>query len=822
MKKLLVFDAYNFLFRAYYALPPLESPEGMPISAVYGFLKMVFRYITKETPEYVLIACDSGDASFRKEIFPQYKGNRPEILDDLVPQFSILRESLECCNLPYIEYSGYEADDIIATAVDKFRDTQIIVFSSDKDLSQLLSYKHISIFDPLKNTYISEESLFKKYGVFSDKLIDVMSLAGDTSDNIPGIPGIGYKTAALLVNSYGDLDGILKNASSIPQKKRRENIETFAENALIARQLISLSIQVPIQQNLADLVYNRPEYSTISGFINKYGMFSLSSYLQDRHLINEDPISTYSLVSCDELKKHVLFSGYLTILVSTEHIVCGTLQYAHNLEYSKVDQISDLITSESILKITFDINHLYKLYNKCRSVFDILTAAYSINTNKHTMSNLVNHYLQRALPQDVVNQGLLLFEMFRKIQSSMYKAKVMTLYENIDKPLSHYIHQMELKGVKVNATILHDLENQINTEIQSLEQEIYKIIGYQFSISSNQQLSDALFTHMKLPKSRKLKSGFYSTDSYSLEILYEQGFQVCGILLEWKKLYKILTTYTTSLIKYINPDSSRIHTSYSTTSTSTGRMSSTNPNLQNIPRTSMVRKAFIAEKNHKLLSVDYSQIEIRILAYIADIPELKEALYAGEDIHTITAQKIFSAKHITTEMRQKAKTINFGIIYGITPFGLAKRLNISIERATCYIREYLEKYPNIQKYMTDTKEYAKKNGFIKTIFGRKCYIENINSHKVPLRNFAERVAINAPLQGSAADILRNAIVQIGRHKEICNTMIMQIHDELVFEVPIQAVDSYIIKIRSIMEQAFPDIPLQVDFKIGDNLLEMHE
>ncbi|MDE5062297.1 DNA polymerase I [Wolbachia endosymbiont of Drosophila tsacasi] len=832
-KTFTIIDGYGFLFRAYYVLPHLITTTGMPIGGVYGFLNMVLKYIAHS--DYLTIALDAGKKNFRHNLYPEYKANRVTPPEDLIPQFTILREAMEAFNLSYEEIEGYEADDIIATLAAKYayhKDFKVVVVSSDKDLFQLLNH-NILIFDPIKNIYIDEKQIVEKFGVNSHKLLDLFSLTGDASDNIPGVPGIGPKTAAKLLDEFDSLNNIIENIDNIEQTRIRNILTEHKEKALISRELLSLCEKVDLQHDIAKYEVHSPNMEKLLSFLKKYEFNSLIGKIEKLFSYNGSSTEKKTEYSSEELEKfleHCRYEGKIAIY-------CHFENNSLSLAYSKdnvfhIDQnriqdalivVSSTLPSNGMLKIVHNIKEIRKIFPAMEkvlgSVDDLMIMSYSLDTGKHDHSipNIIAHNLSGNAE---IFSAKTLIAIHEKLKQGLFQEKLFTIYERFDKPLMKVIFDMEKNGILLDIQKLQELSNKFQQVIAVLEDEIYNLSEERFNIASPKQLSDILFNKMGLSKKKKSKSGSYSTNYEVLEALEEEGVEIAGKILSWRHLSKLKGTYTDALIKQVDPIDGRIHTNFSTTATATGRLSSSNPNLQNIPIRSeegnLIRQAFIAPKGYKIISADYSQIELRLLAHVANVAAFKEAFANGQDIHDITARQVFGVQEIDEQLRRKAKSINFGIIYGISPFGLAKRLGITIAEAAEYINYYFSCYPEIKAYMEKAVSIARLHGYVETLFGRRCFVRDINNTIPYVRQFAERAAINAPLQGTAADIIKRATIQLFDQLKI-GKIILQVHDELLVEVENEKVQETAELMKDVMENAIEiSIPLEVEIKVGDN------
>ncbi|WP_343288666.1 DNA polymerase I [Wolbachia endosymbiont of Encarsia formosa] len=835
-KTFTIIDGYGFLFRAYYVLHHLTTTTGIPIGAVYGFLNMVLKYIVHS--DYLTIAFDSGKKNFRHDLYSEYKANRVTPPEDLIPQFTILREAVEAFNFSYEEIEGYEADDIIATLAAKYanhEDFKVVVVSSDKDLFQLLNH-NILIFDPIKNIYIDEKQVIEKFGVNSHKLLDLFSLTGDASDNIPGVPGIGPKTAAKLLDEFDSLDNIIENINNIEQTRVRNILTEHKEKALISRELLSLYEKVDLQHDIAKYEVYPPNMEKLLSFLKKYEFNSLIGKVEKLFSYSGSSTKEKTEYSGEELEKfleHCRYEGKIAIHCHFENNALNKISLScseDNIFYIDQNCLQDALTiinstlfSNGVLKIIHDIRKIREIFPTIErvldSIDDLMIMSYSLDTGKHDHSipNIVSHNLSENVETFSAKTLIAIHE---KLTQRLFQEKLFTIYERFDKPLMKVIFDMEQNGILLNIQKLQELSDKFEQLIAVLENDIHNLAGEKFNIASPKQLSDVLFNKMEISKKKKSKSGSYSTNSEVLEALEEEGVEIAGKILSWRHSSKLKVTYTDALIKQVDPLDGRIHTSFSITVTATGRLSSSNPNLQNIPirseEGSLIRQAFIVPKGCKIISADYSQIELRLLAHVADVAAFKEAFANREDIHDITARQVFGVQEIDEQLRRKAKTINFGIIYGISPFGLAKRLGITFQEAAEYINYYFSCYPEIKVYMEKAVSIARNHGYVETLFGRRCFVRDINN-KIPyLRQFAERAAINAPLQGTAADIIKRAMIRLFDQLKL-GKIILQVHDELLVEVEDDKVQETAKLMKDVMENAIEiSIPLEVEIKISDN------
>jgi len=908
--RLILIDGSAYIFRAYYGLPPMNRPDGIPINAVFGFTNMLVKLIEDYREDKMIVVFDAARENFRNAIFKDYKSNRGETPEELIPQFEIIRECVDAFNIPQIEIEGFEADDIIASYCQLAEKQKIetIIVSSDKDLMQLVN-KNVTMLDPMKNKSIGIDQVIEKFGLPPEKVIQIQALTGDKVDNIPGAPGIGPKTALQLIKEFGSVQSLIKNTIKIPQEKRRNIILNNKDDILISLELVKLKKDIDLTLKINDIhTYSSIDKNeNLSKFLSNQGFKSIAERLKNNSFIKtnlfdkpqENQIEKkYSLINkiedLDKLINLIKKTGICAIDTETnslnieEAILVGVsiavdensayyIPINHkNLENTKrineqineaelIKSLQFICNDASILKIghniKFDLRILDKYQIKFKSIADTMLLSYAIDNGvtKHNMDDLaylhLNHTnikfkelvgsgkkeitfdyvdLNKAL-EYAAEDALITLKLYNLLNDRLKNEKSNFVYNEIDLPLINVLSLIEKNGIKVDTKYLNQLSKEFEKESLILEKKIFNLAGKNFNIGSPKQLGEILFIDLSIQGGKKTKTGTFSTDSSTLSNLSDQGYEIASLILEWRELTKLKSTYTDALQNQATINKSRVHTSYGIANTLTGRLSSNDPNLQNIPiRTSngrKIRKAFICNTNKILMSFDYSQIELRLAAEISGDNNFIEAFNNNEDIHSSTASQIFgiSTAKLDSEMRRKAKAINFGILYGISPYGLAKQIGVTNSEAKIYIENYFNKYPKIKKYMDDQIEFAKTNFYVETIFGRRCNIKNINDKNFAVRGFAERQAINAPIQGTAADIIKLAMIELNKmiiKDELKIKILLQVHDELIFEIIGSKKDTTIEKIKYVMENTHLEfknfkVPLIVDYGVGNNWGDAH-
>jgi DNA polymerase-1 len=981
-------DGSSYIFRAYHALPPLNrKSDGLQVNAVLGFCNMLWKLLRDmpedNRPTHLAIVFDKSEVTFRNKLYPDYKAHRPPAPDDLIPQFSLIRDAVRAFDLPCLEQNGFEADDLIATyarlATERGATTTIV--SSDKDLMQLVTDK-VVMYDTMKDRRIGIAEVIEKFGVPPEKVVEVQALAGDSTDNVPGVPGIGVKTAAQLIVEYGDLEQLLFRATEIKQPKRRESLLENADKARISRQLVLLDDKVDLDVPLDDLAVHEPdprkliaflkamEFSTLTKRVAEYSEIDASDVSADGggktapaaaaapRAEGTDLLSTFDTPTAkerggagggtpakpgDRSDKTSSFKGTPISLADARKEAArklpvdrGKYQIIRSLDGLKAwigrarevgrfvvevkansedpmqaellgialalapndaaylplahkqagagaglfdaglapDQIKEndalealkpLLESAGLLKIGFDVKFgavmLAQAGITVRNYDDVQLMSYALDAgrNAHGLATLAELWLGHAVLTDAEIIGLgknklpfdqvpiekftstaaedadVIVRLWRLLKPRLAADRMTTVYETLERPLVSVLARMERRGISIDRQVLSRLSGEFAQTAARVEAELQELAGEPINVGSPKQIGDIIFGKMGIGGGTRTKTGAWSTTAQVLDDLAEQGYEFPKKILEWRQVSKLKSTYTDALPEYVNPQTHRVHTTYALAATTTGRLSSNEPNLQNIPvRTEdgrKIRRAFIATPGHRLVSADYSQIELRLLAEIADVPSLRQAFRDGLDIHAMTASEMFGVpiKDMPSEVRRRAKAINFGIIYGISAFGLANQLGIAREEASAYIKKYFERFPGIRAYMDETREFCRKNGYVTTLFGRKCYYPDIKASNASIRSFNERAAINARLQGTAADIIRRAMIRMEDAlvaKKLSAQMLLQVHDELIFEVPEGEVAATLPVVQKVMQDApFPavnlSLPLQVDARAAKNWDEAH-
>ena len=910
-------DGSGYIFRAYYALPPLSrKSDGLPTGAVSGFCSMLFKLLeasrsddSNYKPTHFAVIFDSARKNFRNDIYSEYKANRAETPEDLAPQFEYIRKSVKAFNLPSIELANYEADDLIATYAKKIikAGAKVTVISSDKDFMQLVSEK-IRLYDPMKSKVLGEKEVIEKFGVKPNQVIDVQSLAGDSSDNIPGVPGIGIKTASELINKYKTLDILLKKTDEIPQNKRRETLLANKDKALLSRQLVTLKDDVPAKDDLSSFLLKDVEKEKLYDFLREmefnrllsraisfYGEAENKNIKSNTPKIQSSKINTkgYESVTNEKsLDKWLkILNEQSVIAVDTEtsslnpleaDLVGVSFSYAPNkacyipLDHKNIKglkrefvlkKIKTILEDSSIKKVGQNIKFDFIIFKQngieVNPIEDTMLISYTLDagTNRHNLDTLSEIHLNHKTIsyKELVGTGKnklnfsdieldkateyaaedadVTLRLYNHLKAKLDEEKLNKVYEFFEKPMVKLLSKLEFNGIKIDGLYLKKLSKKFEERLRKIEKAIYLIAGKEFNIASPKQLGEIIYTKLKIAKLRKTKKGSLATSANILEGLALTGHKFPKLILEWRQISKLKNTYSDALQNHINLKTKRVHTSFLLAATNTGRLASSNPNLQNIPIKSEegkeIRKAFIADKKNILISADYNQIEMRILADMADVKELKKAFKNNEDIHNLTASQVFnvSINKVNEDLRRKAKTINFGIIYGITQYGLAKQISVSNQEALDFINAYFKKFPEIKDYMNSTISVCRKKGYVSNIFGRRIHLREINNKNFSIRSFQERAAINAPIQGSAADIIRLAMIKINKliedDKKLQTKMLLQIHDELIFEC-LEKDEVYVKKtIKEAMisisnsEYHMFSIPLKVNVNSGYNWGEAH-
>ena len=922
---LYLIDGSGFIFRAYHALPPLtRKSDGLPVGAVAGFCNMVWRLLEElrsDAPTHFAVIFDKSEATFRNEIYPAYKAQRPPAPEDLVPQFALIRDATRAFDLPCLEQGGYEADDLIATYATEAaaRGGRVSIVSADKDLMQLIA-PGIELVDTLKNRRLGRDEVIEKFGVPPEKVVEVQALAGDAVDNVPGAPGIGIKTAAQLLEEFGDLDTLLERAGEIRQPKRRQTLIDFADQIRISRTLVTLDRAVPVEVPLDDLGVREPAPDRLLDFLGEMEFRTLATRVAAK-LGREAPAPvavpatagarpvpplpaladsvvtvigdadalaawiariaeagrvalTLETTAADEMRTELVGIGLALGAGQAAYLPLGhvtgegdLLSVTRRSEGQVAPEVAlallgPLLEDPGILKIAHDVKGMVKLFDRLGRtlgpVDDVMLLSYALHAglHDHGLDTLSARYLDharldrkaligsgrtaRGVAQAPVAEAArhagadaeIVWRLWAALKPRLSAARVTRVYETLERPLVPVLARMEAHGVRVDRSSLSRLSGDFAQRMAALEDEIRRLAGDSFNVGSPKQLGEILFERMGLPGGKRGKAGAWGTGADVLEELAAQGHDLPARVLDWRVLAKLKSTYTDTLQAAINPETGRVHTTYVISGAATGRLASTDPNLQNIPiRTEegrRIREAFVAEAGNVLVSLDYSQIELRILAHVADIPALKEAFREGLDIHAMTASEMFGVpiEGMPAHVRRQAKAINFGVIYGISAFGLSNNLRIPREDAKKFIDTYFERFPGIREYMDRTVAFAKEHGHVETLFGRRIHTPEINA-KGPHAGFAQRAAINAPIQGSAADVIRRAMVRVPAAIEgLPARMLLQVHDELLFEVAEEGVADTIAAVREVMQSAAHpavdlSVPLVVEAGAGATWAQAH-
>ena len=911
-------DGSGYIFRAYYALPPLtRKSDGLPVGAVSGFCSMLFKLLEDsksnanlQKPTHFAVIFDAARKTFRNEIYSDYKANRSEAPDDLAPQFEYIRKSVIAFNLPSVDLPNYEADDLIATYAEQIlaKGAKVTIVSSDKDLMQLYK-KDVRLFDPMKNKFITSEDIVTKFGVGPEKVIDVQSLAGDSSDNVPGVPGIGVKTAAELINKYGTLEKLLDSAHEIKQNKRRETLIENKDKAIISKRLVTLMKDAPVDRKieefqlkeidknklykfLREMEFNRLLSSVISAYgepalneaetkvtpkqkqqeISKKNYHLITNEKEIDEWINEAEEAGELAIDTETSSLDAHQADLVGISLSTKIGKACYIPIGHKFKGCLkkevvIKKLKPLLEDKSVKKIgqniKFDFIVLFKQGINMNSMEDTMLMSYVLDAgkNRHNMDTLSEIHLQHKTIsfKEIVGTGKkeinfsdvelnkameyaaedadITYRLYKIFSKNLKLEKLTNIYEIFEKPLIKILAFMEIEGIKIDNKFLKVLSEKFEKKINKLEKEVFKISKKEFNIASPKQLGEIIYNDLKIAVLKKTRKGSFATNASVLEDLAFKGHKFPQLILDWRQVSKLKNTYSDALPEHINATTKRVHTSFLLAATTTGRLASSDPNLQNIPIKSEdgkdIRKAFIAEKGFTLISADYNQIEMRILADLADVKELKKAFKNNEDIHSLTASQVFDVelKKVDQDMRRKAKAINFGIIYGISQYGLAKQINVSNHEANEFLNAYFSRFPEIKIYMDDTIKFCRKSGYVNNIFGRRSHFNGINDKNFNVRNFQERASINAPIQGSASEIMRLAMIRLVKKfenlKDNRSKILLQIHDELIFEVPEKKVKTTTKIIQEEMTSVTESdlhsfsTPLTVDVNTGDNWGILH-
>ena len=925
--RLYLVDGSGYIFRAYHALPPLtRKSDGMPIGAVSGFCNMLWKFLNDmkneaDAPTHLAVIFDASEKTFRNDLYDQYKAHRPPPPEDLIPQFGLVREATRAFGVPAIELNGYEADDLIASYTCKATELggEVVIISSDKDLMQLVN-DQVSMLDTMKNLRIGRDQVIEKFGVGPEKVVDVQALCGDSVDNVPGAPGIGIKTAALLINEYGDLDTLLARAGEIKQDKRRQTLIDFADQVRLSRALVTLTCDAPLPCPLDDLKVTPTDGQVLADFLAKMEFGTLARRVQAQtgaeaaappppapaavEIPPEGPIDTdsYACVrteaDLDQWIAKAFAAGIVAFDTETDALssssanLCGLslaiapgeacyipvghanpdgleLEVAADVNQIPLDaviaKLKPLLEDPAVLKVAqnakYDMAVLDRHGIKVAPIEDTMLISYVLEAglHNHGMDELSKLWLGhepikfktvagtgkseisfKHVPLDkatcyAAEDSDVTLRLYNRLRPRLARENLLTVYETLERPMPEVLVQMELAGIRIDPDHLRRLSGEFGFKMEELEKKAHQLAGRPFNLGSPKQIGEVLYAEMGLAGGKKTATGAASTDVKVLEDLAAQGHELPRVILDWRQFSKLKGTYTDNLVAAVSERTGRVHTSFQLAAATTGRLASSDPNLQNIPvRTEegrKIRQAFIAEPGHVLISADYSQIELRLLAHIGDIPQLKKAFQNGLDIHAMTASEMFGVpiEGMPSDIRRRAKAINFGIVYGISAFGLANQLAIPREEAGAYIKSYFERFPGIRAYMDRMQAEVREKAYVTTIFGRKVNIPAVRGKSPAERSFADRAAINAPIQGAAADVIRRAMIRMPQALKdagLTARMLLQVHDELVFEAREAEAEAVCSVAKQVMEQApLPavdlSVPLVVEAKAARTWDEAH-
>jgi DNA polymerase-1 len=887
--KLFLIDGSSYIYRAFYAIGHLSNSKGLPTNAIYGFTQMLLKVLKEHRPDYLAVTFDSKAPTFRSEVYKEYKANRPAMPEGLTPQIPYIKKIIEAYRIAMLEKDGYEADDLIGTVAKSAEpEVDVVIITGDKDILQIVD-DHIQTYDTMKEKKFGVEEVIERFGVRPEQVVEVMGLAGDAIDNIPGVPGIGEKTAIQLIRTYGSVENLLIHVEEIPRKKLKETLKTHGDLALLSRQLATIHTHVPISCHLKDFSLSSPDLTSLKKIFKELEFNKLLKELPEEKELSTAGRDYRLVVDQNEfltLLEDVRKAATLSIDLETTSpypmwadLVGISLSYApHQASYIPLghrnrdatrqlplpwvlEQLKPILENRKVNKVGQNIKYEWIVLKRYGIHLqgiqgDTMIASYLLNPTKHNhnLSEIAQEYLSRSVTEhgEVVGTGqkAVTFDQIELERARDYSGEhadvtlqlshllfpklkeegFSDLFDQVEMPLAMVLAKMEMNGVKIDLDLLREYSKEIETQLQQKMERIYGLAGEAFNINSSQQLGKILFDKLKLPAVKKTKTG-YSTDVdvlTKLSLQHDLPLEILG----YRNLSKLKSTYIDALPKLIHPKTGRVHTSYNQTVTATGRLSSSDPNLQNIPIRSeegnRIRQAFIPEKGRSILSADYSQIELRILAHLSQDETLIKAFQNNEDVHARTASEIFGVpmEKVTPPMRREAKVINFGIVYGMSAYGLSQQLGTEPKIAQAYIDEYFNKYTGVQTYIENSLEEARQKGYVITLFNRRRYLPDIHSPTVAIRQAAERMAINSPLQGTAADIIKVAMIHIQNRIEelaLSTRMIMQVHDELVFEVPEEELQNAIPMIQNEMENVMElSVPLKVSIYSGKNWAEVHE